>query len=644
MSENSKQPFSVPSTTLNLKKELSIQLSQLLPEVLADGKIDFEKLKEILGEDLVDERERFGMFWPGKKRALRAAQEATSATLTPVVENSRNWDSTGNLFIEGDNLEVLKILQKHYHRKLKMIYVDPPYNTGKDFIYPDNYKEGLDSYLEWTKQVNEEGKKVSTNSESEGRFHSNWLNMMYPRLKLARNLLSDDGVIFISIDDNEQDNLKKLCNEIFGEANFVAELPTIMNLKGNNDQFGFAGTHEYTFVYARKIENLVLGQYPIDEEGLEEWESDERGQFKRGANLKATGTNAPRAKRPNLYFPIYIGPDLSVSLDPVKGWTEILPITDGEEMSWRWSRDKFRNEIYDVIVLKAGDGFTLYKKQRPGLGDIPSSKPKSTFYKPEYSSGNGTAAVKELFDGKKVFDNPKPLALLRDFLLIGSSKECIVMDLFAGSASLAHAVLDLNRQDGGNRKTISIQLPEPVGEDSEAEALGYRTIADVARSRIKKAAEKFEAQLDLLSDYDGESDYGFRSFKLTDTNFTKWQATSEIANNALEQHILDLRESANNSATPSSLLFEILLKQGYSLSEKFKTLNIDGIEVQSVGDNLLIAYLNEGMKPSLAQFKSILDLKPARFAVLEDVFSGDDQLKTNLAQECKSRNIELWTA
>jgi adenine-specific DNA-methyltransferase len=644
MSENSKQPFSVPSTTLNLKKELSIQLSQLLPEVLADGKIDFEKLKEILGEDLVDERERFGMFWPGKKRALRAAQEATSATLTPVVENSRNWDSTGNLFIEGDNLEVLKILQKHYHRKLKMIYVDPPYNTGKDFIYPDNYKEGLDSYLEWTKQVNEEGKKVSTNSESEGRFHSNWLNMMYPRLKLARNLLSDDGVIFISIDDNEQDNLKKLCNEIFGEANFVAELPTIMNLKGNNDQFGFAGTHEYTFVYARKIENLVLGQYPIDEEGLEEWESDERGQFKRGANLKATGTNAPRAKRPNLYFPIYIGPDLSVSLDPVKGWTEILPITDGEEMSWRWSRDKFRNEIYDVIVLKAGDGFTLYKKQRPGLGDIPSSKPKSTFYKPEYSSGNGTAAVKELFDGKKVFDNPKPLALLRDFLLIGSSKECIVMDLFAGSASLAHAVLDLNRQDGGNRKTISIQLPEPVGEDSEAEALGYRTIADVARSRIKKAAEKFEAQLDLLSDYGGESDDGFRSFKLTDTNFTKWQATSEIANNSLEQHILDLRESANNNATPSSLLFEILLKQGYSLSEKFKTLNIDGIEVQSVGDNLLIAYLNEGMKPSLTQFKSVLDLKPARFAVLEDVFSGDDQLKTNLAQECKSRNIELWTA
>jgi adenine-specific DNA-methyltransferase len=644
MSDNSNQPFSVPSGTPNLKNELSVQLSQLMPEVFADGRIDIEKLKEMLGEDLADDRERFGMFWPGKKRALRAAQESTSATLSPILEESRSWESTGNLFIEGDNLEVLKILQKHYHRKLKMIYVDPPYNTGKDFIYPDNYKEGLDSYLEWTKQVNEEGKKVSTNSESEGRFHSNWLNMMYPRLKLARNLLADDGVIFISIDDNEQDNLKKLCNEIFGEANFVAELPTIMNLKGNNDQFGFAGTHEYTLVYARKIDNLTLGQYPIDEEGLEEWESDERGQFKRGANLKATGTNAPRTRRPNLYFPLYVGPDMTVSVDEIKGWTEVLPITDGEKMSWRWSKDKFRNETYDVIVVKAGDGFTFYKKQRPGLGDIPSTKPKSTFYKPEYSSGNGTAAVKDLFDGRKVFDNPKPLALLKDFLLIGSSKECIVMDMFAGSASLAHAVLELNRQDGGSRKTISIQLPEPVGEDSEAESLGYKTIADVARARIKKAAEKYEGQLDLLSDFDGVSDFGFRSFKLTDTNFTKWQATSEIASNAIEQHILNLRDSADNNATAISLLFEILLKQGYSLSEKYKTLTIDGLEIQSVGENLLVAYLNEEAKPSLDQMKSVLDLKPARFVILEDVFSGDDELKTNLFQECKSRKIELWTA
>jgi adenine-specific DNA-methyltransferase len=286
----------------------------------------------------------------------------------------------------------------------------------------------------------------------------------------------------------------------------------------------------------------------------------------------------------------------------------------------------------------------LYKKQRPGLGDIPSTKPKSTFYKPEYSSGNGTAVVKELFDGRKVFDNPKPLALLKDFLIIGATKECIVMDLFAGSASLAHAVLELNRQDGGNRKTISIQLPEPVSEESEAYALGFKTIADVARARINKAAVKFESQLDLLSDIEGESDYGFRSFTLTDTNFTKWQATSDVANNVLEQHILDLRESASDSATTNSLLFEILLKQGYSLTERFSNLVISGLEVQSVGNNLLVAYLNEEAKPSFTQFKSILELKPARFVVLEDVFNGDDELKTNLVQECKARNIELWTA
>lgn len=289
-------PFEVPGASPDFRTELARRLAELAPEAVADGKIDFEKLRELLAEDVAESSERFGLFWPGKRRALRAAQEPTTATLKPDLSRSKDWDTTGNVFIEGDNLEVLKILQRHYHNKVKLIYIDPPYNTGKDFVYPDNYREGLDTYLEWTRQVNEEGKKLGSNSETEGRYHSNWLNMMYPRLKLARNLLTDDGVIFISIDDNEQDNLKKLCNEIFGESNFIASLPTIMNLKGNNDQFGFAGTHEYTLVHAKNISHLKLNQFPVDDEGLEEWEEDERGAFKQGANLKATGVNAPRTK------------------------------------------------------------------------------------------------------------------------------------------------------------------------------------------------------------------------------------------------------------------------------------------------------------------------------------------------------------
>ena len=644
MSDERRDIYETPGTTPNFKTELAAQLADLLPEAIVDGKVDVEQLKTLLGNDVGDERERFGLFWPGKMRALRAAQEPTSATLKPDFETSKNWNSTQNVFIEGDNLEVLKILQKHYHGKIKMIYIDPPYNTGKDFIYPDNYKEGLESYLEWTKQVNEEGKKVSTNSESEGRFHSNWLNMMYPRLKLARNLLTDDGVIFISIDDHEQDNLKKLCNEIFGEANFLAELPTIMNLKGNNDQFGFAGTHEYTLVYARRIDILELGQFPIDEEGLEEWEEDERGQFKRGANLKATGTNAPRSKRPNLFFPLYISVDLQVSPEKQDGWTEILPTTDGHEMSWRWSKEKFLNDVFDVIVIRSSESYTLYKKQRPGLGDIPTSKPKSTFYKPEYSSGNGTAVVKDLFGGRKVFDNPKPLALLKDFLLIGSSDDGLVLDLFAGSASLAHAVMDLNRQDGGQRRTISIQLPEPVVENSEAHLLGYRNIAQVARARIEKAAEKYADQLDLLGTAIGGTDFGFRSFRLVDTNFIKWQVTSDVVVTALEQHILDLLDSGTSLVSSEGLLIEILLKQGYSLTEEIGNLVIDGLNLKTVGNNLVMAYLDAHTKPTFAQLRQVLEHKPARLIILEDAFHGDDELKTNLVQECKSRGVELWTA
>ena len=246
-----------PGHTPELKTELGLQIGSLAPEAYLDGKLDFEKLKELLGEDVSEDRERFGLFWPGKKRALRAAQEPTSATLKPDVENSINWDLTENVFIEGDNLEVLKILQKHYHGKIKMIYIDPPYNTGKDFVYPDNFKEGLDTYLEWSRQVNQEGKKINSNSETEGRYHSNWLNMMYPRLKLARNLLTDDGVIFMSIDDHEVDNLIKLGKEVFGEANFLNTFVWVSNLKGRQiSGSGAAGTKEYVVVFSRNASEV----------------------------------------------------------------------------------------------------------------------------------------------------------------------------------------------------------------------------------------------------------------------------------------------------------------------------------------------------------------------------------------------------
>jgi len=299
-------------------------------------------------------------------------------------------------------------------------------------------------------------------------------------------------VIFSSIDDNEIHHLKALMNEIFTEANFIAELPTVMNLKGNQDEFGFAGTHEYTLVYAKnKTETLKLGEFEVDEEGLDEWSEDEIGSWKKGANLKSTGVNAPREKRPNLFYPIYITTKDEVLIERKnKKDIKILPITDGKKMSWRWSKEKVLRESHDLIIVRDGDEVSVYKKQRPSLGELPSKKPKSIFYKPEYSSGNGTAELKAIF-GKKIFDNPKPVDLIIDFLKIGSNKDSIILDSFAGSGTTAQSVIELNQEDSmGNRKFILIQLKEKINEDKPAYEAGFRYIHEITRERVKRVIEK----------------------------------------------------------------------------------------------------------------------------------------------------------
>jgi len=341
-----------------------------------------------------------------------------------------------NFLLEGDNLASLKLLEKTHRGKIDVIYIDPPYNTGnKDFIYDDDFVDSTDQFR-----------------------HSKWLSFMEKRLQIARSLLSEKAFIFISIDDNEQSNLKCICDEIFGEENFVANIPTIMNLKGNQDEYGFAGTHEYTVVYAKNKIKGNLGLFRIDEHDEEfvRWEVDEMGFYKKGANLKSTGVNAPREKRPNLFFPIYVCEDGTFSVDEkLKNSTEVYPITDGKEMSWRWSKDKFKNEKHNVIISQEDGKIAIYKKQRPELGDLPSKKPKSFFYKPEYSSGNGTSQIKDIF-GDKLFNNPKPIDLIKDFLQLSTfnSPFSTVLDFFAGSGTTGHAVLKLNAEDGGHRKFI----------------------------------------------------------------------------------------------------------------------------------------------------------------------------------------------
>jgi len=610
------------------------KLKALFPEIVTEGKIDFKVLQEVLGNELEEDDEYYRFTWAGKANARREAQKPSTGTLRPAPEESVNWDSTQNLYIEGDNLEVLKLMQKSYAGKVKMIYIDPPYNTGKDFVYKDNYKDNLRNYQEVTGQVDEEGNKLSTNSDSDGRYHSNWLNMMYPRLRLARNLLSDDGVIFMSIDDNEVENLKKLSDEIFGADNFVAQLPTVMNLKGNNDQFAFAGTHEYTMVYSKNYEKSSFYEFYVTDKELDLWEKDEHGLFKKGANLKATGINAPRHKRPNLFFPVYVNGEDKVSLEPQDGYEAILPFTDNSEMSWRWSKEKFTSELYNLIISRNNNGISIYKKQRSESEDKPTKKPKSVFIKPEYSSGNGTQAIKQLFNDK-VFDFPKPVQLLYDFLTIGTRNDDILLDLYSGSASSAHAVMQLNLEDGGNRKHIQVQLPEPADEKSEAFKSGYKTIADIGKERIRRAAKKIAEEHPEKSK---NLDLGFKVFKLDTSNLKGWDGNPDN----LDDSLFDAQDNIKTDRTEHDVLYEILLKYGLDLSLPIEEKVIEGKTVFSVGFGALFICLGDNLSSKVAEgigaWKEELQPEVCRVVFKDSGFT--DVEKTNSVQILKRFGVE----
>lgn len=634
----------IPSTTPNFQTELAAQLADLIPEAIADGKVDVEKLKELLDGDAADGSERFGLFWPGKKRALRAAQEPTTATLKPDFDSSKDWETTQNVFIEGDNLEVLKILQKHYHAKIKMIYIDPPYNTGKDFVYPDNYREGLDTYLEWTRQVNEEGKKISTNADTEGRYHSNWLNMMYPRLKLARNLLRQDGVIAVSIGDQEIDNLKKVCNEVFGESNFLANVVWANREGGGgSDSTTFKSKHEYALVYARDSNEVVIY-------------GDESEQDK---SYAYTDEHAPDRGRHKLIklnsFSIQYSKSMDYEITNEDGSVSV-PSEGGRRGIWRWSREKYEWGLRNgfIVKRKRDDGsWTIYTKQyfkvdNNGEPIVRSLPPKTLIEK--YSSTGATKQLASVLGATKIFDYPKPVSYISHMLKWVTRGDDLILDFFSGSGTTAHAVFALNAEDGANRRVIQVQLPEPTGAGSEAEKAGYETISGIARARMSLVGDQLKHEMDGQIGAGGPSlDVGFRSYALTDTHFTKWKQSSGVEPNQLEQHLLDLRDSSSaDDASADDLLSEILLKQGYSLTEAVAPAEIGGLDVRLVrdrdGDIAVLAYLNEHVKPTLEQLRALVDESPTRIIVLEDAFQGDDELKTNLSQLAKSKGIELWTA
>lgn len=451
--------------------------------------------------------------WIGKEAVTNHDKEVPFKLLKKVKSASVGNESQ-NLIIHGDNLEALKALMPFYYGKVKCIYIDPPYNTGNEnWIYND--KVNSPKIKQWL------GSVVGRESEDLCR-HDKWLCMMYPRLKLLYGLLNDEGLFFASIDDNEINNLKLILDDIFNESNFIATLPTIMNLKGNQDQFGFAGTHEYTLVYAKNKNKCKVKHFIIeDDDELTKWEEDDWGYFKKGANLKSTGTNAPREKRPYLFYPILFHKTIkslefitedeynkiynpkikSFNDDHINllkkkyekmGYKFILPITDNEKMTWRWEIKKMKNEPHNIIINQNGGEITINKKQRPHIGDLPSKKPKSLFYKPEYSSGNGTAQIKKIF-GQKIFENPKPLELIKDIIAISTNKNDIILDSFAGSGTTGEAVIKLNTEDTGERKFILVQLDEKLKKPIKFKTKTINRVIDVCKERISWSINEYSS-------------------------------------------------------------------------------------------------------------------------------------------------------
>ncbi len=555
--------------SLDILGENIAKLKEIFPEVFSEGKVDFEKLQESLGEFVEKSSERYNFTWNGKQNAKKIAQTPSSGTLRPCKEDSKNWDSTQNLYIEGDNLEVLKLLQKSYHKKVKMIYIDPPYNTGKDFVYKDNFKENIKNYLELTGQVDSEGNRLSTNSETNGRYHSDWLNMMYPRLKLARNLLKDDGVIFISIDDNEVANLRKICDEIFGEDNYVQEIIWEKKFSPQNDAKYFSLNHEQVLCYAKNKTLFNRNLLPMTDE------------------QKSRYLNLDRDSRG-----IWTSGDLTVARMTEKDRYEItLPsgriILPTEGRSWGVSKEKFEELRQDNRIWFGENGDNIPRLKR-FISEIQQGiVPISIFYHSYVGhTQEASKEIKALFDDKKYFDYPKPMRLLKQLSYIGTNKNDIILDFFAGSATTSHAVMQLNAEDDGERKYILVQLPEPTDEKNEAYKAGYKNICEIGKERIRRAGEKLIENEELKIE---NLDIGFKVFKLDSSNIKEWDSYFDN----LEQNLLDAVDNIKKERTSEDLLYEILLKYGLDLTLSIEEKLIQNKKVFVIGYGALIVCLDD---------------------------------------------------
>jgi len=597
--------------------------------------IDFDLLRQELSGSLVEgPQERYQLNWPGKREALLTANTPIAKTLRPCRAESVDFDNTQNLYIEGDNLDALKLLQETYLGKVKMIYIDPPYNTGNDFIYDDDFAEDTASYLQRSNQKDEQGNRLVANNESNGRFHSDWLSMIYPRLKLARNLLRDDGVIFISIDDNEQANLKRVCDEVFGEGNFVAQLAVQLNPRGRHLGLFVAKTHESILVFGRNCNNTKTMQ-GIEKSGrmIEEYNrEDEKGKY-RLLGLRNRNQAFNPDTRANLYYPLYVNKSngsISINQDNIHT-DEVFPDTpDGIKTCWTWGKDKVVSDNYLLVAEKKITEWRIYRKDylMGNSGELATTLIKSLWIEKDIANDIGRKVIKDLF-GNSVMDFPKSPELLKTLVNIGSPNG-IVLDFFSGSATTAHAVMQLNAEDGGKRKFIMVQLPEPCDPKSEAYKAGYKTIADIGKERIRRAGQKILEGMKDESAGKNEDisslDIGFRVLKVDTSNMQDVYYTPDAL------HKDDLHQFVDNirpDRSPEDLLFQVLLAWGVDLTLPISQENIAGFTVYLVDGNALAACFDTGINEALV--KELAQRKPLRVVFRDDGFASDS-VKINIGQ------------
>lgn len=585
--------------------------------------IDFEKLKQNLSDSVISERaERYQFTWPDKSKAILLANSPVNATLRPCREDSVDFDNTQNLYIEGDNLDVLKCLKETYLHKVKMIYIDPPYNTGNDFVYEDDFAQSSEEYLANSEQFDEQGNRMFTNAESNGRFHTDWLNMIYPRLKVARDLLTDDGVIFISIDDNEEKNLRNICDEIFGAENRIETIVWKNKYGAGAYTVGFISVHEYVLCYSKKKISNITSE--LDEEGQAVYsKKDEKYAIRGGYMTQPLMTNS-LGNRPNLMYPIeYKG----VSIYPRKQWV--------------WSQERLQNAINNNEVefnLQKDGTYSVRSKAylRDENGKMRRGKPLSLMTGP--FNQEGTKEIRSLFEGKSIFDFTKPTQLIKKFLSLqindSDDTDFIVLDYFSGSATTAHAVMQLNSEDGGNRKFIMVQLPEKTDEKSEAFKAGYKNICEIGKERIRRAGKKIKEESPLTTQ---DLDTGFRVLKLDSTNMQDiYYSPKDISQADLFSQV----DNVKPDRTGEDLLFQVMLELGATLDSKIETTTVAGKTIYNVAEGYLVACFDPDVTDEVV--KAIAQMQPA-YAVLRDTSMKDDSTATNFEQIFKTYSPDTVT-